>query len=437
MITPGETRVLSLGEGRYASPLLLNTVDNDLISNYVKDEARIRYALEVAGNAEPGAPEVLFEKAGPRARLFFNPRSVRAAMVTCGGLCPGLNNVLRSAFLELHHNYGVSEVLGVRYGFQGLNPAEGLPPIRLTAEFVDRIHEDGGTALGSSRGPQQAAVMVDYLEQQRIDMLFCVGGEGTQRGAHYLFEEVQRRSLPIAVVGIPKTIDNDILYVSRTFGFSTALEKAREVLECAHVEARGALYGIGLVKVMGRDAGFIAAGATQASQQVNFTLIPEVPFALEGENGFLNCLHRRLLERRHAVIAVAEGAGKDLLADCPEERDASGNVKRGDIGLFLRDRIGEYFKRCHLPVQMKYIDPSYIIRSVPANSDDSILCDQLARNAVHAAMAGKTDVMIGLWHEAFIHVPIALATAGKKQVSPESDLWRGVLAATGQPPLFR
>lgn len=436
MITPESTKIPCLGTPIHRSPLLLNTITDDYISNYVPDEARIRHDIEVA----PGAPkerEALFEKAGPRERLFFDPKTSKAAIVTCGGLCPGLNNVIRSAFFELRHNYGVPEVLGIRYGYQGLNPAAGQPPILLTAEFVDRIHEEGGTALGSSRGPQEPAVVIDFLVRQGVNMLFCIGGDGTQRGAHRIAEEAQRRGLSIAIVGIPKTIDNDIMCVSRTFGFGTALEKARDVLNCAHVEARGALYGVGLVKVMGRDAGFIAAGATLASQQVNFTLIPEVPFALEGENGFLNGLHQRLLNRKHAVIVVAEGAGKNLLAGCPEERDASGNAKHGDIGVFLRDRIHAYLTERGVPVQIKYFDPSYFIRSVPANSDDSLLCDQLARNAVHAAMAGKTDVMIGLWNDAYIHVPIGLATSGKKQVSPESELWRGVLAATGQPPVFK
>ena len=151
----------------------------------------------------------------------------------------------------------------------------------------------------------------------------------------------------------------------------------------------------------------------------------------------MNALRKRIDDRHHALIAVAEGAGLDLLAACPEEKDASGNVKRGDIGLFLKDRIAEYFHNQNIQIQMKYFDPSYIIRSVPANCDDALLCDQLARHAVHAGMAGKTDVLIGLWNDTFIHVPISVAVAEKKRVSPESDLWRGVLACTGQPYRFR
>ena len=436
MLTPDNVRIASLGPCRIPSPIRLNTISGDLVGNYVSEGTRVRHTVEIHG-ASPSAPEVLLEKAGPRARLFFDPQKTRAAIVTCGGLCPGLNNVIRSTFLELHHNYGVRDVLGIRYGYQGLNPKVGLPPVQLTTEMVASIHEEGGTILGTSRGPQPVGAVVDFLATERINILFCVGGDGTQRGAHAICEEVQRRGLSIAIVGIPKIIDNDIACVARTFGFSTAIERARDVLTCAHIEAQGARNGIGLVKLMGRDAGFITAGASLASQEVNFTLIPEVPFTLDGEGGFLNLLKKRLIARRHALIAVAEGAGQDLLKDFPEERDASGNVKRGDIGRYLRDRIEAFFREQQMPVSIKYFDPSYLIRSVPANCDDSLLCDQLARHAVHAGMAGKTDVLIGLWNDVFTHVPISVAVTGKKRVSPEGELWRSVLAATGQPPCFR
>lgn len=426
------TAISALGACRFDSPLELNTIGNDMIGNFVPDGARIRFNVEV--NPEGNVPDLLFEKAGPREKIFFDPAKTRVAIVTCGGLCPGLNNVIRSVFNELFHNYGVKDVLGIRYGYQGLNAAAGLPPMILTPEIVEDIHMEGGTILGSSRGDQPAPVMVDFLVKNRIDILFCVGGDGTQRGAHTIVEEVRRRGLPIAVVGIPKTIDNDILFVRSTFGFVSAVDKAREVLSCAHSEAHSYPNGIGLVRLMGRDSGFIAAMATLASQEVNFTLIPEVPFKLEGGGGFLEALKKRILKRGHALIVVAEGAGQDLLAGSVE-KDASGNVLHKDIGLFLKDRIAAFFKQQNIPVNMKYIDPSYIIRSVPANSEDSVLCDQYARNAVHAAMAGKTDMIVGFWHM-FMHVPIAMATSARRQVAPESLLWHSVISATGQPQKF-
>jgi 6-phosphofructokinase 1 len=302
---------------------------------------------------------------------------------------------------------------------------------------VEYIHKEGGTVLGSSRGPEEPKMIVEFLDYSEINILFCIGGDGTQRGTHDIAEEIEQQSKKIAVVGIPKTIDNDIPFVWKSFGFTTAVDKAKEVLDCAHMEAKGAPYGIGLVKLMGRDAGFIAATATLASQEVNFTLIPEVPFELYGEGGFLNILKKRILSRGHAVIVIAEGAGQDLLNAETMERDASGNIKHPDIGIFLRDEMKKYFDQQKIPANIKYFDPSYIVRSVPANGDDSLFCNSLARHAVHAAMAGKTDMIIGLWHNVFIDVPIPLITSQKKRVSPESGLWMSVIEATGQPRVFK
>lgn len=410
---------------------------SDFVSSLGRNvDETVRIPHRLARGAHLTAEDILFEAAGPRARLFFDGPRVKAGIVTCGGLCPGLNNVIRSLFYELTHAYGVTEVLGFRYGYQGLDPNVGEPPIRLTPDFVDPIHQRGGTVLGTSRGPVATAVAIDNLARLGINMLFCVGGDGTQRGANELHQEAQRRGYPLAVVGIPKTIDNDVGFVSRTFGYSTAVETARDILENAHMEARSVQNGISLVKVMGRNAGFIAAGATVASQDVNFTLVPEVPFALEGERGFLEVLKRRILKRSHAVIVTAEGAGQEWLAQAADEKDASGNVKLKDIGTFLRGRIESTFKAAGIPVAIRYFDPNYMIRSRAANCEDSILCDLYARNAVHAAMAGKTGVVIGNLHDTFIHVPVEALVQEKKQLQPDGDLWRAVLAATGQPARF-
>jgi 6-phosphofructokinase 1 len=428
------TSILNLGECRYRSPLRLNSVSGDFVSNFVSDAIRVCYDAETGGPASEFS-HLRFEKAGPRERLFFDPANIRAGIVTCGGLCPGLNTVIRSVFLELHHNYGVRQVLGFRYGYEGLNAALGLPPITLNPDMVDDIHEHGGSMLGSSRGNQPVDAMADALEAHGVDMLFAVGGDGTQRGAHELAVELGRRGRAVAVVGIPKTIDNDIRFVARSFGYSTAIDKAREVLAAAHAEAKGYRNGIGLVRLMGRDSGFIAAGATVASQEVNFTLIPEIPLRLDGERGLLAMLQKRVLAREHAVIAVAEGAGQDLLAG-EAARDPSGNAVHKDIGLYLRERIVAHFREQRIPIAMKYLDPSYLIRALPANSEDSVLCDGYARQAVHAAMAGKTDLVIGLRGDTFLHVPIPMATASRQKVSLESLLWSSVMATTGQPQQF-
>lgn len=428
-------KVPTLGEREYKSPLRLASSLGTGIGSFLPDGARTRYQVELFPG-EPVHDDILFEKAGPRELLYFDPSETKAAIVTCGGLCPGLNNVIRSLVLALYHNYGVRDLYGIRYGFCGFNPKTEHPPIRLSTSVVENIHNLGGTVLGSSRGPEDPAVIVDYLQRERINILFCIGGDGTQRGSHAIYQETQRRGYPVAVVGIPKTIDNDIPFVWKTFGFNTSIEKAREVIQTAHVEARGAINGIGLVKLMGRDAGFIAAQATLASQEVNFTLIPEIPFELEGEYGFLYHLRRRILSRGHAVIVVAEGAGQDLIPTTSVVKDASGNIKQKDIGIFLREQIKTYFADHQIPFNMRYFDPSYHIRSIPANCDDSVLCDQLARHAVHAAMAGKTDVLVGYWYSTFTYLPISLVVGSQKRVSPESHLWTSVLAVTGQPNRF-
>jgi 6-phosphofructokinase 1 len=417
-----------LGSPTSESPLLLKRD-----SGFVDDAARIRAEVEVT--PEPRSqPEILFEKAGPRKRIFFDPSRTTAALVTCGGLSPGLNNVIRAAYHELSDNYGVQRVLGIRSGFLGLNPESGLEPRVLDRTFVQDIDYLGGTVLGSSRGGQDPAVMVDFLEQRGVDILFCVGGDGTQRGAHAICGELRKRGVRKAVVGIPKTIDNDIPYVGMSFGFVTALEKAAEVIRAAHVEARGAPNGIAVVKVMGRDSGFIAASAAVVSHETDYVLVPEVSFSLEGEEGFLAALERRILRREHAVVVVAEGAGQHLFERRDARRDASGNVLHEDIGPFLCDRIRDYFAGREISISLKYLDPSYLIRSIPANAWDCFLSEQMARQAVHAAMAGKTDVMIGMCHLALIHVPISTSVAeGRKHVDPSGDLWTAVLAATGQP----
>lgn len=410
-----------LGEARFPSPL----------SFFVSDQARVVSRVIVDPEVND-AEEFLFEVAGPRRKLFFDPHKTRAGIVTCGGLCPGLNNVIRSLVLELHHGYGVREILGFVDGYQGLDPWRGAEPVALTPAFVADIHKEGGTALNTSRGPVDVNVAVDNLIRRKIDILFVVGGDGTQRGGGEIYHEARRRGHALAVVGVPKTIDNDVAFVSRTFGYLTAVEEAARAINCAHNEARSVHNGISLVKIMGRHAGFIAAGATIASQDVNFTLVPEVPFVLDGEEGFLAALKQRVIEREHAVVLVAEGAGQHLIASGEPQYDVSGNLKFRDVGSFLRERIDSYFRAAEIDFTLRYFDPSYLIRSVPASAEDAILCDFYARNAVHAAMAGKTGLVIGQQHDIFTHVPVELMAQRKKQLDLNSPAWLGVLAATGQ-----
>ncbi len=426
--------IKTLGPCTFPSPLLEKYPHLD--TSFVSDSVRLRYRLFVGETNPQSDSDATFELAGQRRMIHFKPEETTAAVVTCGGLCPGLNDVIRSIVMESHYQYGVKTILGIRYGYNGLNPAKGWDPIILTPAMVEDIHREGGTILSSSRGgTENMDLLVDTLEKLGVNILYTIGGDGTLNGAHSIAGIALRRGIDLAVVGIPKTIDNDISFIQRSFGFQTAFSAAVQAIYSAHVEAKGAPNGIGIVKLMGRHSGFIAANASLAMNDVNFVLVPEVPFDLEGPNGLLRHLEERIKRRHHAVICVAEGAGQDLLSGDSEglERDKSGNIVLKDIGIFLQKKIKDHFREIGTEVNIKYIDPSYIIRSQPACPDDSIFCALLGQYAVHAGMAGKTDLVIGQWNNVYAHIPIALAVSRRKQINPNSQFWNNVLQATGQP----
>jgi len=403
---------------------LFDSDDGLLVANTV---------AELEATLDTGERPATFTLAGPRRELAFRPARVCAGIVTCGGLCPGVNDVIRSIVLTLHYHYRVPEILGFRYGYAGV-AGKGPEPMRLTTGTVDAIHRQGGTLLGTSRGPQPLDLMLDNLARLGVRVLFCIGGDGTLRGASALASAAAERGQQLGVIGIPKTIDNDLAWVDQSFGFSTAVDEASRVIEAAHNEARGAANGVGLVRLMGRNAGFIAAQASLSNPDVNFCIVPEVPFALEGPGGLLDVLESRLTSRRHAVIVVAEGAGQDLL-DSGEATDASGNKKLGDVGVFLRDRIRAHFAALGWDATVKYIDPSYTIRSLPASPYDAHYCNALGQHAVHAGLAGFTDAMVGRWSNLFTIVPLPLVTSHGRRLDPEGDIWQRVLQTTGQPDL--
>jgi 6-phosphofructokinase 1 len=419
-----DTRIKTLGPAEVDSPLTY--------CHFIQDDALVPIRL-FAEDLDEGDKDcdVLFEPAGPRQRIFFDSTKVKAAIVTCGGLCPGINDVIRAIVMEAHHNYNMAATLGIRFGLQGFIPKYGHEIVELTPRNVANIHEFGGTVLGSSRGPQQPEDVVDALERSNIGALFVIGGDGTLKAAQKIHEEVARRGAKISVIGVPKTIDNDINLVTQSFGFDTAVEKATEAIRCAHTEAVGAKGGIGLVKLMGRESGFIAAQATLALKEVNYVLVPEDTFQLTGEHGLLPALEERLKSRRHAVIVAAEGAGQHLLQQSGQT-DASGNLVLGDISTLLCREISAYFKERGQPATIKYIDPSYIIRSVPANSNDRVYCGFLGQFAVHAAMAGKTGMVVSKVYGRYVHLPLDMVTRRRKKLDMASDYWRAVLESTGQ-----
>lgn len=433
-ITPADLRVQCLGEpavvspmaglvqGRVSSPHWVHEADRVLLDDTVEGaEARLCGVADLP-SLEPG---------GPREYLYFDPSRTRAGIVTCGGLCPGLNNVIRGLVLELADSYGLTDVVGFRDGFRGLADAN-VAPVRLSREVVADIHNRGGTILGTSRGDQDPSLMVQTLVRLGISVLFVIGGDGSLRGAAKIASSAERLGVTLSVIGVPKTIDNDIPFLDQSFGFQTAFTRATDSIKSALTEASSTPHGVGLVKVMGRHSGFIACYSALASHDVDFVLIPEVPFLLDGPGGFLRLLRNRVRRRGHAVVVVAEGAGQHLF-EYDGSVDASGNARLADIGGLLRQRITADFAAAGEELSLRYVDPGYAIRSVAANGWDAVYCLRLAQAAVHAAMAGRTAMVVGRWHGRFVHIPISVATGSRNQVDPNGDLWMSVLEATGQP----
>jgi 6-phosphofructokinase 1 len=429
-----DTTIPTLGPPKVPSPIKRGE-KGELKRSFVNDTDKVVMDVDLNNITEiiqKGQRLPAFELAGPREKLYFDPSKLRCGLVTCGGLCPGLNDIIRAIVLELFYGYGVKNIFGFKYGLQGFIPEYMHGIMDLTPETVANIHEMGGSILGSSRGPQPIEEIVDSLERMNIGILFMVGGDGTLMAATKISDAIADRGLKISIVGIPKTIDNDIYLVSRSFGFDTAVDVSTQAIRSAHNESAAYPNGIGLIKLMGRYSGFIAATATLAQQDVNFVMIPEVDFDLEGSNGFLTALEKRLKQRGHAVIVVAEGAGQKFFKNTTTERDESGNIRLKDIGLFLKDAILSYFVEKQIDVSLKYIDPSYMIRSLPANANDNVFCSFLGRDAVHAGLAGKTKLLVGHWNNHFVHIPMSASAGKRKKIDPREKLWLGVLGATGQ-----
>lgn len=437
MTTASDLIIPTLGPCLHPAPAMALDLATEA-GGWVSEEHKILFddsaaALSAAGDL---ANLPMMELAGPRRKIFFDPSRTSCAIVTCGGLCPGLNDVIRSIVMQAYDVYGIRRVLGLRYGFEGLNPASGHQPMNLTPASVANIQHFGGTILGTSRGEQNVGVMVDSLVRMEVDILFVLGGDGSQQGALAIHQEITRRGHQIAVVGVPKTIDNDLLHIDRSFGFLTAFAAACQGVVAAQTEALGSRNGVGLVKLMGRDSGFIACGAVLATSIADLVLIPEVPFALDGGDGLFAELKRLLAIKGHAVIVAAEGAGQDLCATADCGTDASGNKRKSDIGCYLKDVIEAHFKEVGTEINLKYIDPSYIIRAGPASASDSVFCLHLGAAAVHAAMTGRTGMVVCARHHRYVHLPMPLLTTGRRTVDPQGALWRSVLETTGQPAIL-
>ncbi|XP_076945442.1 ATP-dependent 6-phosphofructokinase 4, chloroplastic-like [Bidens hawaiensis] len=387
---------------------------------------------------QKGSPRgVHFRRAGPRERVYFKPEEVRACIVTCGGLCPGINTVIREIVCGLNIMYGVNNILGIEGGYRGFYSRNTM---ELYPKVVNDIHKRGGTILQTSRGGHDTNKIVDNIQDRGINQVYIIGGDGTQKGAAAIYKEVERRRLPIAVAGIPKTIDNDIAVIDKSFGFDTAVEEAQRAINAAHVEVESVENGVGIVKLMGRYSGFIAMFATLASRDVDCCLIPESPFYLEGQGGLFEFVQQRLKENGHVVIVLAEGAGQEYVSQSENatvEKDASGNKLLLDVGLWLTQKIKDHFTNVKkMPINLKYIDPTYMIRAVPSNASDNIYCTLLAQSAVHGAMAGYSGFTVGPVNSRHAYIPIGRVTEATNIVKLTDRMWARLLASTNQPTFF-
>ncbi|KAL5206348.1 hypothetical protein ABZP36_034557 [Zizania latifolia] len=415
-------------------------LSTNMWNGYVNKDDRallkvIKYTSPTSSGAECVDPDCSWvehwvHRAGPRKEIYYEPVEVKAAIVSCGGLCPGLNDAIRQIVFTLEI-YGVKNIVGIQFGYRGFFE-KGLKEMPLSRKVVENINLAGGSFLGVSRGGAKTSEIVDSIQARRIDMLFVIGGNGSHAGANAIHEECRKRKLKISVVAVPKTIDNDILFMDKTFGFDTAVEEAQRAINSAYIEARSAYHGIGLVKLMGRSTGFIAMQASLSSGQIDVCLIPEVSFTLDGEHGVMQHLEHLLKRKGFCVVCVAEGAGQDLLQKS-NATDASGNAILSDFGVHMQQKIKKHFKDIGVPADVKYIDPTYMVRACRANASDAILCTVLGQNAVHAAFAGFSGITSGICNTHYAYLPITEVIAAPKRVNPNSRMWHRCLTSTGQP----
>ncbi|CAD6240244.1 unnamed protein product [Miscanthus lutarioriparius] len=391
----------------YPNPLQDNPAYSVVKQYFVNPDDTVTQKIVVHKTSARGTH---FRRAGPRQRVYFQSDEVNAAIVTCGGLCPGLNTVIRELVCGLYDMYGVTSVVGIEGGYKGFYSKNTVP---LTPKSVNDIHKRGGTILGTSRGGHDTAKIVDCLQDRGINQVYIIGGDGTQKGASVIYEEVRRRGLKCSVVGIPKTIDNDIAVIDKSFGFDTAVEEAQRRSMLLMLRLR--------VQRMALDC----------------CLIPESPFYLERKGGLLEFIEKRLKDNGHMVIVVAEGAGQDLIAksmNFMDTQDASGNKLLLDVGLWLSQKIKDHFKKKpSFPITLKYIDPTYMIRAVKSNASDNVYCTLLAHSALHGAMAGYTGFTVAPVNGRHAYIPFYRITEKQNKVVITDRMWARVLCSTNQP----
>jgi phosphofructokinase-like protein len=331
---------------------------------------------------------------------------MRVGVLTGGGDCPGLNAVIRAVVRKGVGVHGY-DFIGYRDGWKG--PLEGLT-MPLGVPEVRGILPRGGTILGSSRtNPFKIEGGVDRIKQnlaeQGVDALIAIGGEDTLGVATKLHE------LGVHVVGVPKTIDNDLNATDYTFGFDTAVNIAMEAIDRLHTTAESHHRAL-IVEVMGRHAGWIALHAGLAGG-ANVILIPEQPFSIEKVCDYVES---RFQSHYAPILVVAEGAvpieGQQALGS--RGVDAFGHARLGGIGEWLAGQI-----ETRTGKEARTTVLGHIQRGGTPTAFDRVLATRFGLHAVDAVAAGDWGQMVALRGTDIVRVPLAEATAVLKTVSPE------------------
>ncbi|KAK2969919.1 hypothetical protein RJ640_000532 [Escallonia rubra] len=413
----------------YANPLQGHPAYTGVGQYFVHDDDAVAEKVIVHSGSPRGTH---FRRAGARQRVYFESEEVKACIVTCGSLCPGINTVIREIVCGLYNMYGVKRVWGIYGGYKGFHSRNTTS---LTPKAVNDIHKRGGTLLETSRGGHDARRIVDSIQDRGINQVYIIGGDETHKGASEIFQEIRRRGLKVSVAGIPRSIDNDIPVIDRSFGFDTAVEEAQRAINSAHAEAESAANGIGVVKLMGRHSGFIAMYASLASRDVDCCLIPESPFYLEGPGGLFEYIGKRLRENGHMVIVIAEGAGRELHCKDAQfnNRQVDSRISE-DVGFWMSAKIKDHFNRQNkMGISLKYIDPTYMIGAIPCNAADRVYCTLLAHSVVHGAMAGYTGFAVGPVNGRHAYIPLNRILEKQNKVVITDRMWARLLSSTNQP----
>lgn len=465
-------------------------------------DARSRYHCTSGGKNKCCLENIglTFPEAGPRENLVYPMESrdgatdsLQVGVLVSGGIAPGINAVIKGIVDRhtLYSNHAKEnddtsydlEIIGYRDGFSGLLSGSH---IKLNRKKVRDFANKGGSLLGTSRyhplldlddpGKRDSAVRDIISNLKDIDILYVIGGDGSMRAAHMIWTRAQRmhaegEASKLSVVAIPKTMDNDILWVWQSFGFMSAVEKAKQFVLQLHTEA-SSNPRLGIMQLFGSDSGFVVTHAALASGVCDYVLIPEADFSMEVLCEFIK---KKLKSRYKRGQDGKSPFGMILMAETAIPRDGINSpgckyIDDPDVGLEKEEKIaiekfiadgrrvqgqtqdalrrggikiisrvvqkeirqmkpGQYWEKFRVFTN----EPRHLIRAIDPSVQDVIFGQRMGTLAVDNAMAGYTDFMISQWLTEYVLVPLKLVVLGRKRVPQKGIFWKSVLANTGQP----